>query len=126
MFSRNFDKLFNELWSSDPFFNGDNWERKNYKSEDGSISFTYITNKRGDLNKQDEISLLKQKLDIAVDEQNFEEAVELRDKIKNLEKNKEELTKLNKELRINLIKNHFPYISIALDNPKMLLNYNLE
>jgi protein-arginine kinase activator protein McsA len=41
---------------------------------------------------------LKQKLNIAVDEQNFEEAVELRDKIKNLEKNKEELIKLNKEL----------------------------
>ena len=98
MFSRNFEKLFNELWSSDPFFNGDNWERKNYKSEDGSISFTYITNKRGGLNKQDEISLLKQKLDIAVDEQNFEEAVELRDKIKNLEKNKVKLDKLKKEL----------------------------
>lgn len=98
MFSRNFEKLFNELWSSDPFFNGDNWERKNYKSEDGSISFTYVTNKRGGLNKQDEISLLKQKLNIAVDEQNFEEAVELRDKIKNLEKNKEELIKLNEEL----------------------------
>jgi protein-arginine kinase activator protein McsA len=98
MFSRNFEKLFNDLWSSDPFLNGDNWERKNYKSEDGNISFTYITNKRGELNKQDELSLLKQKLNIAVDEQNFEGAVELRDKIKNLEKNKEELIKLNKEL----------------------------
>jgi protein-arginine kinase activator protein McsA len=98
MFGRNFEKLFNELLSLDPYLNGDNWERKHYKSEDGSISFTYITNKRGDLNKQDEVSLLKQKLKISVDEQNFEEAVELRDKIKNLEKNKEELIKLNKEL----------------------------
>jgi len=120
MFSRNFEKLFNELWSSDPFFNGGNWERKNYKSEDGSISFTYITNKRGNLNKQDEISLLKQKLDIAVDKQNFEEAVELRDKIKNLEKNKEELIKLNKELDECVKKQDFENAIIIRDKIKDL------
>ena len=120
MFSRNFEKLFNELWSSDPLFNGDNWERKNYKSEDGSISFTYVTNKRGGLNKQDEISLLKQKLDIAVDEQNFEVAVELRDKIKNLEKNKEELTKLNKELNECVKKQDFENAIKLRDNIRSL------
>ena len=120
MFSKNFEKLFNELRSSDPFLNGDNWERKNYKSEDGSISFTYITNKRGGLNKQDEISLLKQKLDISVDEQNFEEAVELRDKIKNLEKNKEELTKLNQELNESIKKQDFENAIIIRDKIKNL------
>jgi protein-arginine kinase activator protein McsA len=35
---------------------------------------------------------------MAVEEQNFEEAVELRDKIKNLEKNKEKISVLKKEL----------------------------
>ena len=120
MFSRNFEKLFNELWSSDPFFNGDKWERKHYKSEDGSITFTYITNKRGELNKQDEVSLLKQKLDIAVNEQNFEEAVELRDKIKNLEKNKEELTKLNQELNESIKKQDFENAIIIRDKIKNL------
>ena len=99
MFSRNFDKLFNEFINSDPFFYcGNNWKRKEYKSEDGSISFTYITNRGDILDKTDELSLLKQKLDMAVDEQNFEEAVELRDKIKNLEENKEKISGLKKEL----------------------------
>lgn len=100
MFGRNFDKLFNELFNSEnPFFGGlDNLEKRTYKSEDGSITFTYITNVKRNLNKSDELELLKQKLEIAVEEQNFEQAVELRDKIKNLEQNKEKISELNKEL----------------------------
>ena len=35
---------------------------------------------------------------MAVEEQDFEQAVELRDKIKNLEENKEKISELNKEL----------------------------
>jgi protein-arginine kinase activator protein McsA len=101
MFGRNFDKLFNEFINSDPFFyGGNNWKRKEYKSEDGSISFTYITNRGDVLDKSDELSLLKQKLEIAVDEQKFEDAVIIRDKIKRLEENKEELNSLNKELEL--------------------------
>jgi protein-arginine kinase activator protein McsA len=99
MFNRNFERLINEFFNSDPFLNGmDNWEKRNYKSDDGSISFTYITNKRGNLEKNDELYLLKQKLEMAVEEQDFEQAVELRDKIKNLEENKEKISELNKEL----------------------------
>jgi len=100
MFGRNFDKLFNELFNSEnPFFGDlDNLEKRTYKSEDGLITFTYITNVKGKLNKSDELELLKQKLEMAVEEQNFEEAVELRDKIKNLEQNKEKISELNKEL----------------------------
>jgi protein-arginine kinase activator protein McsA len=120
MFSKNFEKLFNELWSSDPFLNGDNWERKKYKSEDGNISFTYITNKLGGLNKQDELSLLKQKLNIAVDKQNFEEAVELRDKIKNLEKNKNKIDKLNLELEESIKNQDFEKSIIIRDKLKEL------
>jgi len=74
------------------------WEKKTYKSDDGMISFTYITNKKEKLNESEEISLLKQRLDMAVEEQKFEEAVELRDKIKSLEKNKEKISKLKSEL----------------------------
>lgn len=99
MFGRNFDRFFNEFFNSDPFFRDiNNFEKKTYKSEDGSITFTYITNVKGDLNKSDELTLLKQKLDMAVEEQKFEEAVELRDKIKNLEENKEKISGLKKEL----------------------------
>lgn len=99
MFNRNLERLFNEFFNSDPLFgNTNDWDKKTYHSPDGSISFTYITNKRGNLTKSDEITLLKQKLDMVVEEQNFEEAVELRDRIKNLEENKEKISELNKEL----------------------------
>ena len=121
MFSRNFDKLFNEFFNSDPFFyGGNNWKRKEYKSEDGSISFTYITNRGDILDKSDELSLLKQKLDIAVDEQKFEEAVVLRDKIKKLEENKEELVTLNKELEECVKKQDFENAIILRDKIKKL------
>jgi protein-arginine kinase activator protein McsA len=82
----------------DPFLNPENFEKKTYKSEDGSMSFTFITNKRTGIKEEDEILQLKNKLDQAIESQNFEEAVELRDKIKNLEKNKEKISKLKKEL----------------------------
>jgi protein-arginine kinase activator protein McsA len=47
--------------------------------------------------------VLKQKLDLAVEEQKFEDAVVLRDKIKNLEENVEIINELNNELN-NCIK----------------------
>jgi protein-arginine kinase activator protein McsA len=99
MFSRNFERLFNEFFNSDPFFgNGNNWDKKSFQSPDGSISFTYITNKKSDNKKSDELISLKEELNLAVEEQNFEMAVELRDKIKNLEENNEKISELNKEL----------------------------
>ena len=99
MFGRNFNKLLNELTNSDPFFgNLNNFEKKTYKSDDGLITFSYITNVKGNLDKTDELFLLKQKLEIAVEEQKFEEAVELRDKIKSLGESKEKISSLKKEL----------------------------
>lgn len=98
MFNNNFNRLFNELFNTDDFFNPRGFETRTYKSEDGSMTFTYITNKKGELTESDEIYLLKQKLNLAVESQNFEQAVELRDKIKNLEENKEKISGLKKEL----------------------------
>jgi protein-arginine kinase activator protein McsA len=96
---RIFNKLFKDLFEFESFhLNHDNFEKRTYSSNDGSINFTYITNKKGKLNDEDEIYLLKQQLDISVENQEFEKAVELRDKIKNLEKNKVKLDKLKKEL----------------------------
>jgi excinuclease UvrABC helicase subunit UvrB len=100
MFSRNFNRFFNELINDldTQFFNPENYERKTFTSDDGTFSYTMFTNKMNTQNKPNEISLLKQELDVAVGEQDFEKAVELRDKIKNLEKNKEKISKLQKEL----------------------------
>ncbi len=98
MFNSHFNKIINDLFRMEDTFLNDGWEKKTYKSEDGMISFTYVTNKKEKLNESEEISLLKQRLDMAVEEQKFEEAVELRDKIKTLEKNKEKISKLKTEL----------------------------
>jgi protein-arginine kinase activator protein McsA len=67
------------------------------------MSFTYITTKGNRQNESDELSQLKQKLDLAVEEQKFEDAVVLRDKIKNLEENVGIINELNNELN-NCIK----------------------
>ena len=96
--NEDFEKLFNQILSKSFLLNPNNFEKKTYLSEDGSMSFTYITTKGGGQNGSDEISRLKQKLDLAVEEQKFEDAVVLRDKIKNLEENEGKINKLNDEL----------------------------
>ena len=121
MFSRNFERLFNEFFNSDPFFgNGNNWDKKSFQSPDGSISFTYITNKKSDNKKSDELISLKEELNLAVEEQNFEMAVELRDKIKNLETNTDKLNKLNLELEECIKSQDFERAIKVRDNIKKL------
>ncbi len=71
------------------------WERKTYVSDTGLFSYSFLTRKSKPV---DELSLLKTELDEVVKNQDFERAVELRDKIKNLEKNKEKISTLKKEL----------------------------
>jgi len=99
MFNWNeFDKMFDEMFSMrSNFFNDHNWNKKTYKSPDGRYSFTYMS--RGFDNKStDELDEMKRKLELSVEEQDFEKAVELRDKIKSLEKNKEKISELEKKL----------------------------
>lgn len=72
------------------------WVRTTFTSPDGSLTYSYIT--RHPKNKDNELQSLKHKLDLSVKNQDFEMAVELRDKIKNLEKNKEKISTLKKEL----------------------------
>lgn len=71
------------------------WERKTYVSDTGLFSYSFLTRKSKPI---DELSSLKTELDEVVENQDFERAVELRDKIKNLEKNKEKISTLKKEL----------------------------
>lgn len=93
---REFDEMFDKMFSMrSNHFNDNNWTSKTYKSPDGRYSYTYMS-KGG--KPTDELDELKVKLDKAVEEQNFEEAVELRDKIKNLEKNKEKISELQTKL----------------------------
>ena len=101
--NEDFEKLFNQILPKSFLLNPNNFEKKTYLSEDGSMSFTYITTKGNRQNESDELSQLKQKLDLAVEEQKFEDAVVLRDKIKNLEENVGIINELNNELN-NCIK----------------------
>ena len=105
MFNWNeFDKIFNELFSermnlNSSFFDDKNWSKKTYKSPDGSFTFTYMTSNGENKNVDDsELTQLKKKLNLAIEDQNFEEAVELRDKIKSLEENKEKIIELQTKL----------------------------
>ena len=96
---REFDDMFDKMFSmKSEFINNNNWTSKTYKSPDGLYSYTYLSKINKKETQTDEIELLKQKLEIAVEEQKFEEAVELRDKINSLEKNKEKISELQEKL----------------------------
>lgn len=96
-----FDKMIDEMFSSfnrKPSFDDKGWTRKTYKLPDSNFYYTYLSKTNKKENQTDEIELLKEKLEIAVEEQKFEEAVELRDKISSLEKNKEKILELKDKL----------------------------
>jgi len=116
---RNFDRLFkefDEMFFEQPHLknkekienitneDGD-WEKRSYISDIGLFSYTFLTKKSN--KPTNEIEELKHELDKCVENQYFEKAVELRDKIKKLELNKEELLKLNKELNECIKKQDF-------------------
>jgi len=109
---RNFDRLFrefDELFFEQPHLknkeqtetvsdeNGD-WEKRTYVSDSGLFSYTFLTRKQNTNKPTNEIDTLKIELEKCVENQDFEKAVELRDKIKKIESNIEGITKLNKEL----------------------------
>jgi len=78
-----------------------NWTKQSFTSDDGSISITSVvrTNFDSETPKTtNKLDSLKKKLDVAVEKQNFEEAVKLRDEIKKVEKNKGKIDSLKSEL----------------------------
>lgn len=134
MLFTNFNRLFRELNSFDELFNmspldnkekiesrvddgGDEWEKRTYVSENGLFSYSYFTKKS---KPKDEINVLKQELDSCIENQDFEKAVELRDKIKKLEENKEDLSKLNGELNECIKNQDFERAIVLRDTIKKL------
>jgi len=95
MINRNeFNKILNQMFLP---FDDKKWNRKYYTSSDGSFSISYISSFGLDT-PNNEIEILKNKLNIAVEDQKFEEAVDLRDQIKKLEKNMKEISELQSKL----------------------------
>ena len=85
------------------------WTEETYTSPDGKISITSFirTNSSHGTNKPSGLNALKAKLKIAIDEENFEEAVKLRDEIKNYETNQDEIKKLELELKKSIEEQNF-------------------
>lgn len=130
-FKKMFDlfNIFDDLFIQD-FYNLNNknkgdWKEQKFTSPDGSFVFSYYTrtleDEKGDKNTN-EIDSLKLKLNEAVECQNFEEAVELRDKIKKLEKNQNEIKELNDKLKNCIDSQDFETAIELRDKIKKLTN----
>jgi hypothetical protein len=112
-----FDDLFRQL--SEMFGNSTNlskengsdelgdWTKETFKSEDGTIYVTNFIRNGGNPKKSNNLDLLKMKLDRAIENENFEEAVKLRDQIKNFESNNEQIQKLDSELKTAIKEQNF-------------------
>ena len=99
----NLDELMAHYEKMMEDFHKKNWTEETYESPDGSyrttsyvkvIDLSELFNKS--VSKEDE---LKMKLNKAIEDENFEEAVKLRDELKNLEVNQKEVEKLELELK---------------------------
>jgi len=103
--------------------NGD-YTKQSFVSEDGSLSITTFvrTNFTSKRKENDKLSSLKNKLESAVENQNFEEAVKLRDEIKKLEKNQGKIDTLKSELEQSIKDQNFEKSIELRDKIKNLEN----
>lgn len=140
MFGKNFND-FNELFNSfDRLFgtqpiigkiktengsdNSGDWKKEIFTSNDGMFTVTNFTRVYGkDLNPSKQISeidLLKSNLDLAVKNEEFEKAIELRDKIKNLETNSKNIKELEEKLNLAIKSEDFEQAINLRDEIKKL------
>ena len=111
-FNLNFDELITryEKMMGDLHKNG--WSQESYESPDGSYKFTSYVKifDSSDFDKSKKMSkeeYLKTKLDRAIETEDFESAVKLRDQIKNLENNSEKIKNLESELKLSIKEQNF-------------------
>lgn len=85
------------------------WTKETYKSPNGKIFITNFVRTGGShgTNQSSGINSLKRKLQIAIEEENFEEAVKLRDEIKKYESNQDSINKLEMELKKSIEEQDF-------------------
>jgi len=118
-----FESLFNDLNSifggfTPMSFNGNSnteegidengkWAKQTFMSDDGSIYMTsfYRTGGNDTPNKLNKIDLLKMNLNDAIENEDFERAITIRDKIKKYEENGEKIAEMEKKLA-KAIKSH--------------------
>lgn len=100
---RTFDEMFEQFDST----NGE-WKTKTKVSEDGTTMITtYYYGAKDNKEFGSGVEGLKHQLEVAIENEEFEKAVELRDKIKNLESNQKEIEKLELELKQSIKDQNF-------------------
>jgi protein-arginine kinase activator protein McsA len=87
---------------------GGEWKSQTKTSADGTTKVTthYWSNDNSGL-KTNDVEMLKAQLENAIENEDFELAVALRDKIKSLETNKESIEKLELELKQSIQEQNF-------------------
>ena len=97
---RAFDEMFTQLTPS----NGE-WKTQSKISDDGTMKITtyYYDNAKTNPTSKN----LKQQLEIAIENEDFEKAVELRDQIKKLETNQKVIDKLEADLKKSIEEQNF-------------------
>lgn len=91
--------------------NGD-WVKTTYTSPDGMFRYVITTSshdypKTKKPKESNELTSLRKELEKAVDSQEFEKACELRDKIKNVEANKDKIAELQSQLDKSIKEQNF-------------------
>lgn len=112
-----FDEMFGQLESQ-----MGNWKTQTKVSDDGTYRITsyYYGNKDNTPPVNSKVDNLKTQLEIAIEKEDFEKAVELRDQIKKMESNQNEIQKLELELKKSIEEQNFEKSIEIRDQLKML------
>jgi excinuclease UvrABC helicase subunit UvrB len=111
----NFDDLMARYEKMMKEFNNLDWKTNSYESPDGNYKYTsyvkvfdlsdiFDENKSKEMSKSEYLNI---KLERAIEMEDFEEAVKLRDQIKNLGTNKEMIENLELELKESIKEQNF-------------------
>jgi len=98
-------KAFDDMFAQFDLTHGE-WKSQSRVSDDGTIKVTTYY-RGGDSPKSSGIDSLKYQLERAIEDEDFEMAVKLRDQIKNFETNQETIEKLELELKKSIEEQNF-------------------
>jgi protein-arginine kinase activator protein McsA len=101
-----FFKAFDDMFAQFDLTQGE-WKSQSRVSDDGTIKVTTYYRGGDSLKSEEGIDRLKSQLEIAIENEDFESAVKLRDKIKNFESNQETIEKLELELKKSIEEQNF-------------------
>jgi excinuclease UvrABC helicase subunit UvrB len=111
----NFDDLMARYEKMMKEFNNLDWKKDSYESPDGNYKYTsyvkvfdlsnmFDEDKSKEMSKEEYLNI---KLERAIEMEDFEEAIKLREQIKNLGTNQEEIKKLELELKESIKEQNF-------------------